>query len=279
MAKRRRLSDLYVTGKEVVINDDSETDPIVIYLQKLNPLENEGALRKAGASRARVMAWSKNQESEEYLSVRSEVLDIDSVDTLIEYLIQEDLANRYASAEAELAAQDEWKTDDYYQGLQDAWNGGLAEAWAADPEDPESKRVYDELTRFNDIVTKSVEGEAEGLRKDWRNIHEDDLRDEVTKKFVKMRADMEWLREFRKQELYFATREPENHKKLYFESRQELDTLAPEVAKRLMDEYESLSVDSVEGKGSPVTPDSSPSSEASGKAEMAEPSGPAIVRG
>lgn len=279
MAKHRRLSDLYVTGKEVVINDDSDSEPIVVYLQKLNPLENETALRKAGAARARVMAWSKDSESEEYLSVRSEVLDIDSTDTLIEYLIQEELANRYSSAEAAVSAEDEWKTDDYYQGLRDAWEGGVSEAWASDPEDPESRRVYDELTRFNDIVNARVEGEAEGLRKDWRNVHVDDLRDEVTKKFIKMRGDMEWLREFRKQELYAATREAENHKKLYFESRTELDMLAPEVAKRLMDEYESLSVDSVEGKDLPVTPDSSPSSEASEKVATGAPSGPAIVKG
>lgn len=277
MAKRRRLTDLYVTGKEVVINDDSEDEPIVVYLQKLNPLESETALRKAGASRSRILAWGKDPDSEEYLAVKSEVWDIKDRDTLVEYLIQEDLANKYSSAEAELAADEEWSKDNYFQGLRDAWEGGLADEWASDPENAEAKRVQVELKRFEDTVTERVEKDAEHLRSEWHNIDEGFLRDEVTEKFIKMRADMEWLREFRKCELWQATREPGNHRKLYFESRDEVDMLDPKVAQRLMQEYESLTVDVQEGKGSPETPASSPSSEASEKEETEQPSGPVVV--
>jgi hypothetical protein len=276
MAKRRRLSDLYVTGKPVTIGD-GQGGEVTVYLQKLNPLDNEQALKKAGAARSRVLAWGKKPDSDEYLSVQSEVWDIKDTETLVEYLIQEDLVNKYSSAEAELAADEEWSKDNYYDGLKEAWENGLSDTWAADPEDEDAKRVYVELTRFNDTVNERVESDAEKLRRDWQGAPEDTLREKVTEKFIKMRGDMEWLREFRKQELFLSTREPENHKKLYFENRAEVDGLAPEVFKRLMDEYESLNVDVHEGKDLPVTPDSSPSSEASEKEETEQPSGPVIV--
>lgn len=274
MVKRRRLTDLYVTGKEVTVNDDSGEDPIVVYLQKLNPMDNEQALRKAGAARSRILSWGKNPDSDEFLSVESEVWDIKERDTLIEYLIQEDLSNKYASTEAELAAEDEWSKDNYFQGLRDAWEGGLAEEWAADPEDADAKRVQSELKRFDDRVSERVEQEAEHLRSQWRDIPEHELRSEVTGKFVKMRADMEWLREFRKCELWLSTREAENHKKLYFQNRAEVDMLDPQIFGRLMAEYEQLTVDVQEGKDSPETPASSPSSDQSEKEETERSSGP-----
>lgn len=274
--KRRRLADLYRKGREVTF-DDGSGEPVVVWLQKINPVDHETVLRKANAARARLLMYRNDRDSEEWQAAYNEALDFGTRDMLVEYLIQPELAKRERGVEAELAEEEEWSKDDFIQGLHDAWNDGdnaLKYRYAEDPEDPEAKRVFAELKKFADIVNTQLEGIAEQLRRDYEGVDEEELRQTFSNQFLEAKANSVWLTEYRRSQLFLATRYPEDHGRFYFESRDEIDSLEDEVFIPLVNAYESLIVDVTEGKGSQPTPASSPSSEQPGELATVPSSGP-----
>lgn len=275
MTKRRRLTDLYVTGRELTIDDGQGGE--TVWLQKLNDLDHETALRKAGAARAVVMTHRNEPESDDYKSAYSDMAELDNRDFLIDLVTREENVKRLASAEAELAAEDEWSEDGYLQGLHDSWNGGLKDRYATDPEDPEAKRVFGELKRFSDAVTSAVDEQIDALKAAWADRPDSELFHEATLVFLAQRATNAFLREFERCELWLATRKADKHTDYYFASREEIDQLQPQVYDALRAAYTELIVDPTEGKDSPGIPASSPSSEPSVEEAPAPPSGPAAA--
>lgn len=255
MVKKRRLSDLYVVGKELVF-DDGSGEPLTIWLQKLNPMEHEAAMRRAAGARSRIMSGKHEVELE---MAQDEAASFGRVGW-IEYLTSDALGKKLHSLEAELAAEEEWSKDDYYQGLKDAWEASLEQALVEDPDDMSALKVQEELNRFREQLEKRVEGERERITADYETKEDDDLERRVVDRLIGTRADVAWLTEFRKCEIWLAARDADDHHAKYFESREEVDQLSQQVLVRLMHEYQDLGVDPLEGKASGATPDSSPSS-------------------
>lgn len=280
MAKRRKLQDLYITGREVEVTGPNGSE--VVWIQKVTSVEQEAILRKANAARARVLMYRNDRDSEEYQSQYSEVADFGDRDFLISYLIQNDLNELRASREAELAAEEKWATDNYLEGLRDAWEGtddtdGLKQVWLKDPDDPEASRVYRVLKEFAEEADKLIEPEAEFLKKQYEDVADEEVMHKVVCQFLESKADSAWMRESARSEVFYAVRLQEDHTKQYFESRSEVDLLHPDVLGQLARAYQELRVDPVEGKGSAGTGDSSLSSEESAPEETEPSSGLQVV--
>jgi hypothetical protein len=270
MPKKRRLTDLYKVGKDVTINDETGGSAVRVHIRKLNPVDHETALRRANAMRAKVLAAARDEDSDIYGDVMSEVLDMDR-DALVSFAISEDVGKISASTEAEMAAEDEWSKDDYLQGLYDLWNSDLAARYHEEPDDSEVVRVRNELVRFEQSVAESVDSAVVKLRADLEEVEEIDLQKTAVSKLIDIRADTEWIKEFRRCEIWLAVRD-EDKKTRYFESRAEVDELESEVLGRLVEEYQSLAVEPLEGKSSPRTDTSSNSSDPQGEPEQDQPS-------
>lgn len=263
MTTKRRLEDLYVRGRELPV-DDGSGDPVVVWVHKLSPLDHEKAIRKASAARAQVVLSARSEDSEEWQEAYADVLDLGKRDVLVDYLLAEDLARAQESTEAELSFGEEWTKDGYLQGLRDSWEdpeGSLRDRYATDPDDEDARRVFLELKRFADQVDAQVAPELERLRRDYQDVPEDQLRQQAVARFVELRSGMLWLREFHKSQIFFGTRDVDDHNKRYFAHRDQVDTLAPEVFQALLHAFDELMVEPAEGKDSPRTPSSSPSSE------------------
>jgi hypothetical protein len=277
--KQRRLEDLYILGREISV-DDGGGDPVVVWLQKLNPMEQEKALRRANALRAQVLMARRNQESEDWQEAYSDLEDIGARDQLVEYLIADDLAKARESAEAEQSFVEEWHKDGYLQGLRDSWldpENPLSDVYALDPEDEAARRVFLELKRFDEQVEEKLQPELKRLRKDYEELGDEELHRRAADRLMEMKAGLAWLKEFRACEVWLATRDPENHKHYYFSGRETIDTLAGEVFQQLSDAYQKLIVGVEEGKVSRSITTSSPPSEPSEKEETSPPSGLVIV--
>lgn len=279
MARRRRLEDLYVVGREFTA-DDGQGDPIVVWLQKLTPLDHEKAIRRAGAAKAKVLMARHDREAENWQETYSDVDELGDREALIEYLIAEEVAKLRESAEREMAFKEEWAKDGYLTGLQDLWEDEehpLRVAYAEDPDDPEARRVFLELKRFSDSVEEQLAPEIENRKRDYIDTSDDDLRSRATDELITLKAGLAWLREYRRCEVFFATREFGNHDVYYFAHRDVVEQLAPEVFAALSTAYQELVVDVASGKDSPKTPSSSPSSEPPNEAEQVSLSGPQVV--
>lgn len=259
---RRRLSDLYVRGKAIEV-DDGEGDPVKVWLAKLNELDRETAARRANATKARFMIDADNEDSETFQAAYSEVREINERDELVAFLIADDVTKSRRRIEAErLSDEETWGKDDYLQGLFDAWFGdegspGLTKVQEEDPDDPEVKRVWDELQRYQNEVLEAVRHENERLLKDWADADIEMVRRKAAHRLIELRANDEFLREYQRQQIFFSVRDPAMRRQRYFQTVHEVDDLDDELRDYLLGQYDALMVDRAEGKDSPPEEDSS----------------------
>jgi len=251
--KKRKLSDLFRKGKDFTISDGE--DEVTVYVRKLNPSEEETAVRKANAARARYLASCKDHESETFLATLSDLLDLDG-EALIEYAAADELVRLAAAIEEEYAAAAEWSEEDYLQGLYETWEeGGLKDRYFEDDdkEDEEAQKVWAEIERYNKGLNDLLEKERQRLKREYSSLPEDSLRNMMAERISKMQADLVWLVEHHKWEVYLGTRDTSDKKTQYFDSRGEVDELAEEVLEQLVNAYRNVTVEVDQGKESPET--------------------------
>lgn len=269
MTKQRTLADLYVRGTDLAF-DDGSNDPLVVWVQKLNPVEHSLAVRKADAARARTLTIKFDTECEEYQALLNDILGAER-GTLIEILSAAEEARILPVREANMADDDKWKEDNYLQGLRDAWRDSAMDAFIKDPEDAEAKRIHDELERFVKTVHDDVAGEIESYRHSLATMSEKELVTMSMEHRIKAAADMAWVNEYYRSEIAFGTRDVMNHKQKYFAGRDDIDELQILTYSQLAQAFRDLTVEPVEGKDLAGSPPSSDSSEPSDK-EVTEPS-------
>jgi hypothetical protein len=247
---KKRLTDLYVVGKHFVVNDLSGDDPIEIWLQKLNPVDHDACVKAANAARARILVLQQTPECDEVKAIEAELYDMVGMsrELMCDYLVIQRLMEFEEVKAAELASVEEWSKDDYLEGMLDLWEKELKFAWAQDKEHVEAGRVFSEMQRFQALVDESVTTERARLLRDYTDFSEAELWHECRGKAVEMAAQIEWMKEYRRSEVFFATREPNDHRKRYFTSRGEVDDLEPEILGKLLLEYQDLGVGGVSGK-------------------------------
>lgn len=256
MALTRKLSDLYVKGKEVTIDDGNGA--VEVYLQKVMPVDSEAAFRAANAAKSRALSLRTDPDSVMFQYIQSRCEEA-TKDQMVDQLAELEVARKRRVIEAELEAEDKWAKDDYLQGLLDSWETGLKEKYFAgddekdDNNNPvdkeEATRVFKEIEKFNTELEKRVKREKEAAVKDLTSMAHTKIKDRFFDALMEQQAEISWFKEYRRQELYFAVRDPEDHTEKAFESPDEVDQMAPELIEKLADEYASISIDAIEGKG------------------------------
>jgi hypothetical protein len=253
--KRRRLTDLYVRGKEVSFDDDSN-EPVLVWLQKLNGVDREACLRRANAAKAKLMIEADNEESEIFQAMYAEVRDTPDREGLVGIVVAEEVARHRQRIEAQRSSDEAtWGKDNYLQGLIDAWigdddNPGLAATQAEQPDDPEVVRVLAEIERFENEVTTETRSHIGALLKDWEEVDDETLWRKAAHKLLERRGNEIFNREFDKQQIFHCVREPDAHAQRYFRTVKEIDDLDESVSSRLIRHYGNMMVDGIEGKDS-----------------------------
>lgn len=258
---KRRLTDLYLVGRQESF-DDGGGEPVAVWLQKLNSLEQIDAAQAADGQRSVVIAAIRDHDSDLWKQAWTEADRLEGTKELVEYLTVEDEAREQMAQEARLEAEDEWTKDSYLDGLRRAWNeDGLRERYQEDPEDADARRVWTELQRFNDTVREAVEDRMAPLRKEYEDMPVEVLKQKVAERLLEVIARQRWIKEFYRQQIFIGVRDPENHRQRYFDTLEEIDILADPMRRKLEMLFDALNVDAMEGKGSPVSPSSSQPSE------------------
>jgi uncharacterized protein YbcC (UPF0753/DUF2309 family) len=282
MKKRRRLGDLYVRGKEVSV-DDGTNDPVRVWLQKLNEIERDAVLRRANAAKARYMLECEHDESELFVSTFASVREYLDREGLLDIVTADEVVAARQRIEAQLTNdEDGWGKDNKISDLLDAWTGsdevpGLAAAHAEDEDDPEAIRVKGEIEAFEADLGRKVDAEREMLLREWEDATDQDLARRATREILKRRADESFMREWARQQILFCVREPDDHHRRYFETIAEVDDLDDQIRAFLDRQCNAFLVERAEGKDSPGTPASSPSSESTAAEVPSEVSGPVAV--
>ncbi len=256
---KARLSDLYVLGEETTIvgpvqlpDGTVEVQSIPVWVTKISPIEERDAAK--AASRVRGVIQSTLREPmddpawDDY-RYQIEAYQMGDREEQISFLIAADTEKFRMSARAELAASDKWAKDDYLNSLEAAWiDGGMKDAWLRDKDDKEAARVFKALNEFRELVNKEVDAEVISLRDDFAEDTDEEVYNKLLRKLVEIDTNATFVTELRKWHIYYATREVEDHSKLYFEDRDEVDILPAHVLAELVKVFERLKVDDIEGK-------------------------------
>lgn len=263
VVKTRTLTDLFSAGRVFTV-EDGHGDPVTVYLQKLTPLDNETAVRRANAVRATIVIQGRDKESEVYLNALNELLDYSEED-LLTLAVEDELARRSEAIEAEWAADAEWNDGEYLQGIWDRWQDPMIQEGyfvaEGEPRDPESERIFDELQRYSDELAAEMEKHRKHIRDEFSRKSYQQLIDMMLERTIKMQGDLTWMLEYRKCQVWLGVRKSEKDRTRYFKNRHEVDELASETLQRLVEAVTELEVPVDQGKESAGTDPSSNSSE------------------
>lgn len=278
MAPRRRsLADLYVQSTTVDVPVPDGEEPMQVLIVKMSLPERETLVRKANKKKAQTLLMARDKESDHYQNLLAEVIEWPT-ETLTEWSIMEALSEMETSQKHRLMAEDEWANDDYLEGLFDAWNDDLKERYEDDPEDEEAAKVFAELNRFTEQLQARIDTERQEMVAVQGAKTRGALEDETVGSILKLEAEQAWAQEARFLKLYYSARQPTDgpvrKAPRIFETLDEVKETHESILKLLDDAYEELTVDPLEGKDSPVKPDSSPPSDSPVEAEADSDSGP-----
>jgi hypothetical protein len=238
--QRRKLSDLYKQGVEVRFEIDPETgkpvgkigpfensegkykpaedDTISLYVRPPSPLQREMALRDGQAARARALINAKrNQDSEEYLTIIAFLADM-SDETLVDYLLVNDIQERQQDAMRDVLSRDEWKDMTDYQDAMRQF-GEMSEEELEGNEEYAAMLELDK--KFSDEVSVRLAELTDAQRDALRMMNRDTLEKRALDKRSEMVGSQAFINEYELQMLFYSVRDPENHALLFFDSARE----------------------------------------------------------
>lgn len=298
--KTRSIEDLFVAGRCVTIEDgrvyvdadggEEPAGPALFWMQRVGAADEQNAVRKAQAAKARVLMAKNDRAGEEYLAQVSEALRLyRSRDQQIMFVVAHELNERRAVITARVAAGEPWGKDNYLQGLHDAWTLGLKAMWEdgdADDPDSDASRCWAELQRYQAEVDTLVAAESPGLRAPYEAMPDGDLLEKATDRHLDSAANTAWFLEYELAVTAASVRipcrlcapdrgdHPGDHSRRYFTSGIDgLKACRPEAQSILKSIYMQLEVDAAEGKGLRATPSSSQPSGSPGEEGTSESSG------
>ena len=245
---RKRLLNLHKRGQEVVFEDAE--GPFSIWVQRIDPWEENQAIMQSKVPKAPIMALKRNPLDPGRLAYHDlmERWGLNDRDTQITFLISPKVQQAQASAEARIAAEDEWAKEDYLISLQESFNDTLQAVLVDNPEDEDAMRVINELTRYTEQVEAAVAYDEGELRAEMQNEDDAVIEEKVLQQLIEAEANAVQMNEFRKWRLFYSLRNPDNHDELLLESRDDLEHMDEKDIDKLMEAYLDVSFDGIEGK-------------------------------
>lgn len=279
-SKYKRVPDLYTTGTEYTLKDDT-----VLWLQVLNPFEQDEAKMDAQAARARlVLALKSPHGSKERDIVRSWFLD-DGMAAAVDRLVDAKLGPKIIDIVNDIRSDPDWKERLLITERQD-------ELLARPLEDAERQILNDVNNDFVKEVTDRSNSERDYLRHVYEELDEDGLFDEYIEAYIERRGMDLSLAEYALTELWYAARvcdagqiedgswdhsKCENHGTQVWENKVEVRALPEDLQSDLTVAMQRLNMTAREAKNSARQGNSSESFPLPSAAVESTPSTPVVT--
>jgi mRNA-degrading endonuclease RelE of RelBE toxin-antitoxin system len=198
---RAALQDLYIKEARVEIprppdEEGNERDPIVFYARKMNPLQQESASRKASAAQIHMRRLQSRPDDPDYIVVDDA---IDEIEDLSRFIAEVETGRERDKAEQELAEEDEWSKDNYYQSLIDAWTPERQRDFtenADEDREPETKKIWAEMKRFENELESLLKQRRTKRMAEVEELPLAEQRKIAFKFLLEQQCNTEWLRVF-----------------------------------------------------------------------------------
>lgn len=221
--KRRRLSELYVKGEEVRFNEDGVVedkedqtdDDIIVWVQPPDPLQREEAVRAASAAKARTQIAARDPESRVSLETDMYVGDLDPGD-LRNYLVDAQTRDVRSRAMRDVLGREEWED---FTALQDSMR-----EWeeAGFPETDEWQPLIERDKEYGQQIQERIKEIIEDTRAGLDLLGDEEVMKRARKRYVESVANQSFMQAYEIHMLFFACRDDEDHRELFFGDIDEL---------------------------------------------------------
>lgn len=194
MARRlRQVTDLYISGKVAVLKDGSP-----LWVQALNPFEQDTARNEAQIAKARLTLAIKQFGSDEQAKVRMFFFE-DGIDSARAKVIDARLAEATPKILDRLRSDEEWseRLDILERGLVDS---------AVAPEGQELELIEDLAGKYSEEVGKRLLSEREFLTDKFDSLEEEELWQEYLDWYLMRRGTELQFAEYRLHQVLFGVR-------------------------------------------------------------------------
>jgi hypothetical protein len=272
--KRRRLSELYVKGKDVHFNEggvvadgDEADDDIVVWVQPPDPFQREEAIRSAQAAKARARITAKEPDSQTALEVEELLSELDESD-LCEFLVDQMVGELRPRAIRDVLGREEWED---FTALQDSMR-----EWeeAGYPETDEWAPLIARDKAYGEQIQDRMKEIMDDTRESLKLLPEEEIKKRVRKRVIDQASNQAFMQAYEINMLYYSCRDDEDHSELFFENIEEIRSHEPVVQQGLADALSSFINDPAEAKNSPRVDPGSESSEPPAEPEISESSTP-----
>ena len=200
MAKFKRVTDLFEVGRLVVLDDDP-TDPVCVWVNKINPFEQEEARKDGQVGRARAQMRLEDPDSPE-TAIFDQTVAGRTVEQLTNGLVNSHYNEDYVAALDDVRALEGWadKLDVLERG-----DAQLADAGIDDPD--EAARLAALNGEYLTAVAGCLEARQQVRRDELASNSAEELRAAYRTAYLDQAGSNGFLTEYRTTELYFAVRD------------------------------------------------------------------------
>ncbi len=205
LLRLHRVTELFETGREMLISD-RDTEPVLVWVAKLNTFQRGDAQRDAAAVRARRVA-GLSDDSDEMRAITVRLATMTN-EQKIEFILAPKESQAYLSAHDDVRADPDWK--DRLQLLE------RSDSIAAGG-NPPSPKEHEEILKIQQEYGEAVEAAAAQRMDDFRHEYDGVKAAELDEQYLDVaRSNLgsnAFFEEFQRCELFYALRDCEAKRK------------------------------------------------------------------
>jgi hypothetical protein len=198
----RRMTDLFVEGKELNLGDDEAGTPVLLWINKLNSFEDDEARRDGMAARTARMLELQDEENPEMRVVRTQMARWDADEMVVRVAAQK-YEEDYLAAVDDVEATEEWAGRMDFLRRGDTLNDD-----AKLPEDDPRREQFEKLDAdYMVAINAATDKRQLDRRRVLSDLSRSELEDMYTDSLTQRLGIEVFLQERRVTEIFYATRD------------------------------------------------------------------------
>lgn len=280
LADLKRVTDLFIEGTEVVF-PVPDGEPVLLWVNKLNPFQVEECQRDGRAARSRVVLAIKDKGTAEYLTFEATMSEMDQV-ALVEAVLDQRNNTRFLDAVDDMRRDKEW-----IERIEAA--GRLT----SDMSDAEREQVVKINEEYADELQKCIDARRDSERLEMIAMDRASMEEEYRKGWLEGNGYNAFQREYTKTNLFYSVRLCQGvrtpvgswdhtacngHQQRALDDREESTQLPSGMVTALVEACREVEVPNRDARFSDAPPSSSESSVQQNEPEESTPSTQEVIR-
>lgn len=204
LAKFQRVTALFEVGREVVLEEDGPEGPVLVWVSKLNPFEQEEARKDGSVGRARAQMVLSDPLSPE-MAVFNQALEGRSKEDVIEALVFAKQNEDYVRALDDIKTLEDWQDKLAILERGDEQLADLDRPMDDEEREMLAKLNQEYVAKINELMTKHQQDRKDELE----GLSEDEVREEYQNQYRETTASQGFLTEYKISEMYYSLRDCE----------------------------------------------------------------------